>query len=56
MGALVTVMVSPHLTDGCAVAKDAAAWLIANGWTEPADIENKPEGATAWASPNRLAS
>lgn len=35
MGALVTVMVSPHLTDGCAVAKDAVAALVADGWTPP---------------------
>lgn len=35
MGALVTVMVPPHLTDGCAVARDAATALVANGWTAP---------------------
>lgn len=35
MGALVTVMVSPHLADGCAVAKDAVAALVADGWTPP---------------------
>ena len=35
MGALVTVMVSPKLADGCAVAKDAAAALVADGWTQP---------------------
>ena len=35
MGALVTVMVSPTLADGCAVAKDAVAALVADGWTPP---------------------
>lgn len=35
MGALVTVMVSPKLADGCAVAKDAVAALVADGWTPP---------------------
>lgn len=35
MGALVTVMVSPKLADGCAVAKDAVTALIADGWTAP---------------------
>lgn len=35
MGALVTVMVSPHLADGCAVAKDAVAALVADGWKQP---------------------
>ena len=35
MGALVTVMVSPQLADGCAVAKDAVAALVADGWTQP---------------------
>ena len=39
MGALVTVMVSPHLADGCAVAKDAVAALVADGWTPPAEAE-----------------
>lgn len=33
MGALVTVMVSPHLADGCAVGEEAAAALVADGWT-----------------------
>lgn len=35
MGALVTVMVSPKLADGCAVAQDAVAALVADGWTQP---------------------
>lgn len=35
MGALVTVMVSPKLADGCAVAKDAVAALVADGWAPP---------------------
>lgn len=35
MGALVTVMVSPQLADGCAVTQDAAAALVADGWTPP---------------------
>lgn len=35
MGALVTVMLSPHLADGCAVAKDAVAALVADGWKQP---------------------
>lgn len=35
MGALVTVMVSPKLADGCDVAKDAVAALVADGWTPP---------------------
>lgn len=35
MGALVTVMVSPRLADGCDVAKDAVAALVADGWTPP---------------------
>ena len=39
MGALVTVMVSPHLADGCAVAQDAVTALVADGWTPPADVE-----------------
>lgn len=34
MGALVTVMVSPHLADGCAVAQDAVAALVADGWRQ----------------------
>lgn len=37
MGALVTVMVSPHLADGCDVTDDAAAALVAGGWTAPAE-------------------
>lgn len=37
MGALVTVMVSPKLADGCDVAKDAVAALVADGWTPPAE-------------------
>lgn len=32
MGTLVTVMVSPKLADGCDVAKDAVAALVADGW------------------------
>ena len=39
MGALVTVMVSPTLKEGCAVAKDAVAALVAEGWTPPAEAE-----------------
>ena len=39
MGALVTVMVSPTLADGCAVAKDAVAALVADGWTPPTVAE-----------------
>ena len=35
MGALVTVMVSPHLADGCEVTDGAAAALIAGGWIAP---------------------
>jgi hypothetical protein len=42
MGALVTVMVSPHLADGCAVAKDAVAALVADGWTPPAKFDSLP--------------
>lgn len=40
MGALVTVMVSPRLRDGCDVVPDAAATLIASGWTPP---DTEPE-------------
>lgn len=35
MGALVTVMVSRQLKEGCDVTQDAAAALIAAGWTAP---------------------
>lgn len=45
MGALVTVMVSPHLADGCAVAKDAAAALVADGWRPPAEEVFRPAGS-----------
>ena len=41
MGALVTVMVSPTLADGCAVAKDAIAALVADGWTPPETTESE---------------
>lgn len=44
MGALVTVMVSPRLADGCDVAMDAAAALIADGWTAPAaKLQSTPD-------------
>lgn len=39
MGALVTVMVSQHLADGCAVAKDAVAALVEDGWTPPKTVQ-----------------
>ena len=51
MGALVTVMVSPHLADGCAVAKDAAAALIADGWTPPVDFPSTPAAPAAGRQP-----
>lgn len=35
MGAIVTVMVSPQLADGCDVTDEAAAALVADGWTPP---------------------
>lgn len=35
MGQLVTLMESPHLADGCDVAKEAAAALVAGGWKPP---------------------
>ena len=41
MGALVTVMVSPQLKDGCDVTRDAAAALIAGGWTPPVDRRDR---------------
>lgn len=40
-GALDTVMVAAHLADGCAVAKDAVAALVADGWRPP-----QPENLT----------
>ena len=42
MGALVTVMVSPTLADGCTVTKDAVAALVADGWTAPAEVIPAP--------------
>jgi hypothetical protein len=37
MGALVTVMVSPHLADGCAVPPRVAKMLLTAGWTAPGE-------------------
>lgn len=51
MGALVTVMVSPHLADGCAVAKDAVAALVADGWTPPAHLPSTPAESAAGRLP-----
>ena len=36
MGALVTVMVSPHLADGGDATDEAAASLVDGGWIPPA--------------------
>lgn len=41
MGALVTVMVSQQLKDGCDVTQDAAAALITHGWTPPETNESE---------------
>ncbi|MET4059969.1 hypothetical protein ABIB35_001514 [Arthrobacter sp. UYP6] len=51
MGQLVTVMVSSHLVDGCDVAKDAMAALVAGGWTPPERLPGfeDPERPTAEA-------
>lgn len=43
MGALVTVMVSPQLADGCAVTDEAAAALVASGWTEQRWVTTEDE-------------
>ncbi len=52
MGALVTVMVSPHLADGCTVAKDAAAALVADGWRKPERLPGFESGEHPTAEPN----